>query len=51
MDQTPHTTAVRIWSQAFSVDTVETPTGKEFKLINIPFYYIDVLEKILEQYC
>ena len=51
MDQTPHTTAVRVWSQALSVDSVKTPTGKEFKLINMPFYYLGVLEKILEQFC
>ena len=51
MDQTPHNTAVRVWSQALSVDIVKTPAGKEFKLINLPFYYLGVLEKILKKHC
>ncbi|MDO9153482.1 MAG: AAA family ATPase [Paludibacter sp.] len=50
MDQTPHTTAVRVWSQALSVDMVKTPAGKEFKLINMPFYYLGVLEKVLRKF-
>jgi hypothetical protein len=25
--------------------------GKEFKLINVPFYYVCILEKVLEKYC
>lgn len=48
MDQTPHTIAVRIWSNPLSVDKVKTPSGKEFRLINVPFYYVGVLEKVLE---
>lgn len=50
MDQTPHTIAVRIWSNPLSVDRVKTPSGKEFKLINVPFYYVGVLEKVLERF-
>ena len=50
MDQTSHTTAVRVWSQALTVDTVKTPAGKEFKLINMPFYYLSVMDKVLMQY-
>lgn len=47
MDEAPHATAVRVWSQHFSVDEVKTQKGKKFKLINIPFYYVNVLDKIL----
>jgi len=50
MDEAPHDIAVRVWSQPLSVDMVKTPTGKEFKLINIPFYYVCLLEKVLEKY-
>ena len=50
MDQAPHSTAVRGWSQELSIDTVKTPTGKEFNLINLPFYYIGVLEQVLEKF-
>lgn len=50
MEEAPHTIAVRVWSQPLSVDIVKTPTGKVFKLINIPFYYVCLLEKVLEKY-
>jgi predicted AAA+ superfamily ATPase len=39
--------AVRVWSQPFSIDEVTTQKGKRFKLINLPFYYIGILDKIL----
>ena len=50
MEEAPHDIAVRIWSQPFSVDEVSTQKGKRFKLINLPFYYIGVLEDILNEY-
>ena len=50
MDQTSHNIAVRIWSQPLSVDMVITPKGKEFKLINVPFYYVGIIEKVLEKF-
>jgi len=50
MNECPHDIALRVWSQPFSVDTVKTLNGKEFRLINLPFYYVGILEKILEQY-
>jgi predicted AAA+ superfamily ATPase len=50
MDEAPHNIAVRVWSKAFSVDNVTTPRGKDFKLINVPFYYLSVLEKILAKF-
>lgn len=48
MDTAPHNVAVRIWSNPFSIDEVITQKGKQFHLINIPFYYIGMLEKILD---
>jgi len=50
MDQAPHDIAVRVWSKPFSVDMVKTQNGKEFRLINLPFYYVGVLEKVLEKF-
>ena len=47
MDTAPHDLAVRVWSNPFSVDDVSTPNGKKFRLINLPFYYVCVLEKVL----
>lgn len=49
MDEAPHTMAVRVWSQPLSVDTVITAKGKSFLLINVPFYYVCVMEKVLER--
>jgi len=48
MNECPHSWAVRVWSQPLSVDEVTTYEGKVFKLINLPFYYVGVLEKVLD---
>jgi predicted AAA+ superfamily ATPase len=49
MDECPHNYAVRVWSQPFSVDKVSTQTGKEYSLINLPFYYVGILNKVLDK--
>ncbi|MCL2434726.1 MAG: AAA family ATPase [Lentimicrobiaceae bacterium] len=50
MDEAPHDIAVRVWSNTFSIDEVTTSNGKKFKLINLPFYYVGVLNKVLDKY-
>jgi len=47
MEEAPHDTAVRVWSQPFSIDEVATKNGKKFRLINLPFYYVGRIEDIL----
>jgi uncharacterized protein len=47
MEQAPHSIAVRIWSKPFGTEQVKTPNGKEFKLLNIPFYLVSQLEEII----
>jgi predicted AAA+ superfamily ATPase len=49
MDKSPHNIAVRVWSQPFSIDEITTQKGKQVKLINVPFYYVGILEKILSE--
>ncbi len=49
MDLSKRNVAVRIWSEKYSVDTIRTPKGKSFKLLNIPFYYVGVLPMLLER--
>jgi predicted AAA+ superfamily ATPase len=49
MDETPHNFAVRVWSNPFSIDRVTTAGGKPFSLINLPFYYVGVLNRILDR--
>jgi predicted AAA+ superfamily ATPase len=48
MEDAPHALAVRVWSGPFSIDLVKTAHGKSFRLINLPFYYLCVLDKILD---
>lgn len=43
--------AIRIWPGEFSIDEAVSPTGHPFRLINLPFYYVGMLDKVLEKYC
>lgn len=47
MDLSGGDLAVRIWSGPYSIDDVKTVAGKSFRLINLPFYYLGSLPKIL----
>ena len=49
MDSAPHDIAVRVWTGRYSVDKVQTPSGKPFRLVNVPFYYIGQLDAILSR--
>ena len=44
--------AIRVWSGEFSVQDITTPepASKEFRLINVPFYYVGQLDKIIKEY-
>ncbi len=39
--------AVRIWPESYRIDDVISPTGHPFRLINLPFYYVGMLDKVL----
>jgi predicted AAA+ superfamily ATPase len=39
--------AIRVWSKEFSVDEIILPSGKKYKLYNVPFYYAAHLEQVL----
>ena len=43
--------AVRVWSGPFGVQEVETPAPDRnpFRLINLPFYYVGQLDRVLER--
>lgn len=41
--------AIRVWSQPFSIDDVKTIDGKQFRLINLPFYLIGCLPQIVQK--
>lgn len=48
MDSSCVNIAIRIWSKPYSVDKVKTIHGKEFTLINLPFYLIGNLRSVLD---
>lgn len=51
VDGSPVDFAVRVWSGEFSVNDVATTRAhKPFRLINIPFYLVGNLEKIVNRY-
>jgi len=47
MNDTNHDIAIRIWSGNYNIDKVTTVNGKEFRLINLPYYMISALPQIL----
>jgi len=49
MDQVPHSIAVRVWQGAFSIEKARTTNGKEFTLLNLPFYLVYRLENELNK--
>ena len=51
MDNSDIDIAIRIWSKPYSADRVKTPKGKEFRLINLPFYLIGRLHQVLDEGC
>jgi len=50
MDLANHDLAIRIWDQPFQADTVQTHSGKKFRLISIPYYLVSQLNKIISHY-
>jgi predicted AAA+ superfamily ATPase len=48
IDRAPHTYAVRVYSGKLVVEKGKTPSGKEFKLLNLPFYLIHMLPLYLD---
>lgn len=48
MDSSGVNIAIRIWSKPYSIDKVKTIHGKEFTLINLPFYLIGNLRSVLD---
>lgn len=50
MNEAPHDFAIRVWQNKLSLDEVTTKSGKKIRLLNLPFYYVCVLEEILKKY-
>lgn len=43
MDRCNHSYAIRLYANTFHTETVQTQTGKSFKLINLPYYLAGLL--------
>ncbi|MEN8155922.1 MAG: AAA family ATPase [Bacteroidota bacterium] len=48
IDQAPHSYAVRVYSGHYGITRAKTLSGKEFSLMNLPFYLIHRLPDYLE---
>ncbi len=49
MESAPHNIAVRIWGNPFSIDEISTPSGKHFRLLNLPYYYAGHINEVLKK--
>lgn len=49
MDRSPHTFAIRIYQGEYMVQKAKTLAGKEFTLMNLPFYLIHRIERELDK--
>ena len=50
MDNSNMNIAIRVWSKPYSVDKVKTPNGKVFLLVNLPFYLVGNIHKVLDEF-
>jgi len=48
MEQCPHGFAVRMYAGSLEINDVETPNGKKFKLLNLPYFLGTQIESYLE---
>jgi uncharacterized protein len=49
IDRTPHDIAVRIYQGEYRVEKARTIAGKEFTLLNLPFYFVHRIEQELDK--
>ncbi len=47
MDLAPHTMAIRFYAGQLKITDAITPSGKKYKLLNLPYYLVSQLDKYL----
>ncbi len=47
VDKAPHPFAIRVYSGMFSVEKARSISGREFTLVNLPFYLIGSIDSFL----
>ena len=50
MESTDHDFAVRVWNNSLQIDEVVTNGGKKFRLLSLPFYYVHLLDRVLDKF-
>lgn len=50
VDRAPHPYAVRMYAGEFSIEKHKTPGGKDFTLMNLPYYLTTYIESYLEYF-
>ncbi|MDR0371548.1 MAG: AAA family ATPase [Prevotellaceae bacterium] len=48
MDESKHDFAIRFWNNPMQKDTIELPSGKKYTLLNLPFYYAEIIGEIMK---
>ena len=48
MKQSRHNFAIRFWNNPMQKNDVELPSGKKYTLLSLPFYYAEIIDKILK---
>ncbi len=49
MELAEHDIAIRVSSKPFHIRTAYTPSGKPYRFINLPFYYISVIHDVVAE--
>jgi uncharacterized protein len=49
IDEAPHNIAVRVYQGEYLVQKAKTIAGKEFTLLNLPFYLVHRIEQELDK--
>ena len=47
MEESTENIAIRLWNGTFCSDEIRLPSGKQYTLYNLPFYYAGQLESFL----
>ena len=50
MEDSPINIAIRVWTNPLKIDDITIPSGKQIRLINIPFYYVGQIDRIVKRY-
>lgn len=50
MEDSPINIAIRVWANPLKIDDITIPSGKQIRLINIPFYYVGQIDRIVRRY-